>query len=205
MSSNARLVQGQIKQANGTPIVSLTVRAFNKNLPSLKARGLDEQRLGQTTTDLNGHYQINFAGDQVLQSTEIKQNPDLLIRVFEGDDLLGESAVLFNAPANATIDLAVSISDRSEFELLISRITPELQGVPLADLTDDDLAFLKGENGTNQVPRGIVNRVIQFVREEVASSNGDAELSPNTLELLRTSAKLANQTGVPAAVFYGLA
>src|SRR5262245_22021492 len=166
MSTNARLVQGQIKQTNGASPVSLTVRAFNTNLPSLKARGLDEQRLGEATTDGTGHYQISFAGDEVRQGPEVKLNPDLLIRVFDGDTLLGESGVLFNAPAEATIDLTLSISDRSEFELLISRITPELQGVPLADLTDDDLAFLKGENGTNQVPQGLVSRLVQFVREE---------------------------------------
>ena len=173
--ASACVVRGQVR-ANGHPLTNVTVRAYDKDLPSLGSRS--EQQIGdEDITDADGSYCISYPTDQFRRGESRRRKklqPDLMIRVFDGDALLGESKILFNAPPDASIDLTVERPERSEYDCLASRLRPVLQGVALADLTDQDLDFLASE----------------------------AEIEPERLKLLRQSAQFARQASLPAEVFY---
>ena len=158
-------VAGQIARPDGSPLSGLSVRAFDKDLPSLRARGLDEQKLGEAVTDAEGRYRIAFTGQDFRQG-EVRRRgklrPDLFIRVYdEGDAPLGESAVHYHAEQEVRIDLTVAPPQRSEYESLVREITPVLQGVAMADLTDEDLAFLEGEAGIHEARSSFVSRLVR--------------------------------------------
>ncbi|MFL5661392.1 MAG: peptidoglycan-binding protein, partial [Ktedonobacteraceae bacterium] len=51
------VVKGQIRQADGSPLVGGVVRAFDKDLRS-------EDQLNETTTDKDGHYEITYTSAQ---------------------------------------------------------------------------------------------------------------------------------------------
>ena len=205
--NKAIAVSGQISAHDGATRAGLVVRAYAEALPSLKARGMDERQLGaDALTDANGRYRIEF-GIELSDPDRGRAllTPDLLIRVFDDETLLGQSAVVFAVADDAVIDLAVALPERSEFELLLVHIGPSLQGVALADLSDEDLVFLKGLAGTDPERHGIAHPALGFVRRTLSSLAGRSEPVADWLAMLRSSARLARETGVSAEVFYGLA
>lgn len=172
-------VQGNIIQ-DGGPASEVLVKAFDKDLPSRDLLGngrRSEDPLGEATTDTQGHYEIGYTDDHFTRGE--KRSADLFIRVFSANKRqLGMSEVLFNAPPNATVDLVLLPQPEpvlSEYELHLAELTPVLDDIRLADLTDDDLTFLVGESGMDR-PR---------------------------LELVRHAAQLARETRMPTEVFYG--
>ena len=172
-SQNGRfLVQGKVSKQDGTLLKGNIVRAFDKDLRH-------EQLLGETITDQDGHYEITYTAEQFRRSE--KRTADLIVRVFNADGKqLGASDILFNAPAVATVDLIVTLPGEkqlSEYEQLVEELLPLLESVHLSELTDEDVAFLVGETGSDR----------------------------QHLEFLRQGAKLSLQTHVPTAVFYGFA
>src|SRR5215470_15025500 len=90
-------ITGQIILADASPFVGSTVRAFDKNLRA-------EMLLGETKSDAGGEYTITYTLQKLGRPD--KQNADLVVRVFDAlGKQLGASDVLFNAPAEATIDV----------------------------------------------------------------------------------------------------
>jgi hypothetical protein len=192
------IVSGRITQSDGRTLSNATVRAFNKDLPSLGRRS--EQQLGRdVNTDNDGCYKILWTERDFLDGEARmhgKVRPDIFIRILEGDTLLGESNVHFNADREEHIDLTVTRPDRSEYENLISQIMPVLQGVAIADLTDEDIVFLKGETGIGQgrlySPKGLAGPV-----------NARTASSADLLVLLRKAAQFARQADGFAEACYG--
>jgi len=147
--SKSYIVHGQVRQVDGHFLVGAIVRAFDKDIRS-------EDILGQESiTDLDGYYEINYLTGQFKRAE--KDSADLFVRVFNQDGLpLATSNVIFNAQQLETIDLVIGggiYKDLSEYEQLIMDITPVLQGLSIADLTEDeknqDISFLTGETGQN--------------------------------------------------------
>lgn len=138
------VVQGQIRQANGDIFVGAIVKAFNKNMRS-------EDLLGEIQTDQQGRYKIVYTQKQFSRSHE--QEADLIVRVFDGTgNVLVASPVFFDAPREQTIDLMVGglvYRGPSEYEQLVTKITPLLDHVQPADLNDDDISFLASETKQN--------------------------------------------------------
>jgi len=165
-------VSGSITDQNARPLPGLVVRAFERGMRS-------EGLLGEAQTDPAGHYQVAYTAGQIHHAED--GPPDLMIRVYSSDGrVLGASPTLFDAPPVATIDLEISIPPQgrlSEWEETLGEITPILEGVALADLTDDDMAFLFGET----------------------------RIDPQRLEFVRQSAKLSQKTQIPSEAFYGWA
>ena len=171
------VVHGQVRQADGNPLVGGIVRAYDKDL-----RG--EEPLGQRTTDKAGRYQISYTAGKFRRAE--KKSADLIVRVYNKDGLpLASSPILFNAKREETVNLLIGGGEYrgpSEYEMLLAELTPALQGVAPADLTEDDIAFLTGETGANR-PH------IQFLVEA-------ARLSQETEEHTR-------ENKLPPEVFYG--
>jgi hypothetical protein len=167
-------VEGHVRSADGSPLSGITVRAFDADLPSLG----QDQPLGQpVATDDGGFYRISYTADQFSRAE--KDTADLRVHAFDGKGSeIARSAVLFNAPAEATVDLVVAGDGKalSEYERLLATVTPLLGKIAIADLTDQDQAFLTGETGFNAL----------FIANFV------------------TAYQHARLTGLDAAEFYGL-
>src|SRR3990170_2013468 len=111
------IVKGQIRQADGSPLIGAIVKAYDKDLRS-------EQLLGETRTDRDGRYEIVYSPDRF--KTAEKRAADLIVRV-DGPDgaVLVESAIIFNARKAETVDLVVA-DPRSEYQRLAEAIFPLL-------------------------------------------------------------------------------
>lgn len=168
------IVKGQVRRADGRPVVGVRVAAYDGDLRS-------EEHLGQdSVTDDNGRYEISYTADRFARAE--KEAADLIVKVFGPSDvLLGQSSIHFNAPPVATVDVVLESADRpSEYEQLLEVIQPLLQGLALVELVENhehqDIAFLSGETGQNR------QRITFLVEAQ----------------------HLAQRTELPAEIFYGL-
>jgi predicted nucleotidyltransferase len=133
-------VLGRVLEPDGRPVVGATVKTFDKDLRH-------EQFLNETTTNQNGCYEIRYTADQFRRAE--KKTADLIVRAYDPQGTeLASSSIIFNAPTAATIDIKAD-SVLSEFERLLNELGPllKIDNVILADLTEDDVAFLAGETG----------------------------------------------------------
>ena len=190
------VVRGNVRLMDNTPVPNVTVQAFDRDLRS-------RELLGQTTTNINGYYEIFYTRNQFIRAE--KQTADLIVVAVEPilrgmvarSRTLAESATLFNAPRIAKVNLAIAANlfqPLSEYVRLIQTLGDLLVNVTipgndqptlidkLADLKEDDLDFLFHE--TN--------------------------IELEKLQFLTQSARLQEQFSqqdfsVPLPAFYGLA
>jgi len=140
------IVKGQVQLVNGKPEVGVLVQAYDRDLRS-------EQLLGEQRTDSAGHYEISYTAGQFARAE--KGSADLRVSASNADGReLVSSPISFNAGPAATIDLVIggaAVLGPSEYELLLAAITPVLQGLSPAQLTEDDknqdVSFLVSETG----------------------------------------------------------
>jgi hypothetical protein len=140
------IVQGTIRQADGSKFVGVTVLAFDRDLRR-------EELLGQTQTDKEGFYQIQYSPLQFRKQE--KGNADLVVKALNPNNLtLATSPILFNAPPIAEIDLTIPAEIQqppSLFEKIAQVLEPLLEGLPLTEIEENekhqDLTFLSGETG----------------------------------------------------------
>lgn len=206
------MIYGQAQDTASRPSPGLTVRALDRDLPSLERRsGAAPQPLGEALTDEEGRFAITYALDR-FSAGESNQRAfdrtrgkraDLSFQVFDpnGQELniakimvqdreFGPTDIIFNVSERFEVTLQVeprTTEALSEYELILTWIGPIIQDVPLADLTDDDIAFIVNEIGLTQVI-SIFDNLGQSIR---------------TIEWLRRSALLARETDLPIEAFYG--
>jgi hypothetical protein len=195
------IINGQIKNPNEEPMVGVTIRAIEKDLPSLESlRGTEPLELGRATTNSDGYFEIIYTDDlfrrgEASESETLrlrrKAGPDIIFHVLDAQNQDMEivrlevnevsfdpSKILFNAPAEVRVLLIVKPREEevlSEYEEFLLQLAPVLEDLPLAELTDEDVVFLLGELGINSL----------------------------LIEWLRRSALLATETGLPIEAFYG--
>lgn len=94
------IVIGQVVNADGTPRVGATVKAFDKHLRS-------EQQLGHTDSTRNqGEYEIYYREDEF--SNFEKDQADLIVRVSDASGtVLASSTPIFNAVRVETINFTI--------------------------------------------------------------------------------------------------
>lgn len=171
----AFVVRGQVTQADGSVSIGLTVRAFDKDLPSLKSAEPLGELLGEASTDKEGHYKITYTAEKFRRAE--KKTADLIVRVFNQDPSpLASSPIIFNAAPEETVDITLDGTSSSEYERYLTELAPAVENIRIADLTNEDLTFLTGETGIN----------------------------PQHLEFLVMAAGLNEKTKLPPEVFYGL-
>lgn len=144
------VVTGHVRFADGTPLPQTEVAAFDRDLRR-------EQRLGEVKekhfTDRTGAYRIEYTDRQFLNRE--RGTADLVVKAIDADgSVLVTSAVLFNSPAKAEIDLTIPLERKAPpplFERIGAAVTPLLGKVKIEDLEQDqehqDLTFLAGECG----------------------------------------------------------
>jgi hypothetical protein len=190
------MVSGVVRHADGRPVVKAMVRAVHQRL-----RG--EDSLGkEQLTDTAGRYAIAYTaadlGDMGLAN--------LRVRVFsESDDVLAQSAVLFQARAREHLDLTVQRPEdtRSRHERLLQQLDPLLDGAVLADLGENEVVFLAGASGltAEQIKRLVLaERAASFASLPAAAFHGflEAYESGQQGTLARFWARLADDFGIPA-------
>lgn len=157
------------------------VRDPNRPLARVMVKAFDkdmrhEQLLGEDTSDENGSYKILYNHDQFRRSE--KRGADLIIRAYhpESSNLcLGESELIFNAKRLQLVDVTVNLPSFSEYEKNVFEIDIVRENIHISDLTKKDIVFLKGETG----------------------------ISAQRIDLHIKAARLAKETDLPPAVFYG--
>ena len=173
------VVRGRVQHPDGSPVSGVVVRAFDQDLPSLRA---DEQ-LGDATTDPDGMYEITYDSARFAKNED--DTADLVVRVYDPESTgkgarpLASSPTRFNAGSVETIDVDVDYRQYrgpSEYERLIARLKPLTGAVAIADFSREDIEFLAGET----------------------------RLSIKHLEHLVTATRWAPETKVPPEGFYGL-
>lgn len=164
------IVRGQVLRESGEPVDAVRVRAADRDLRR-------EEPLGETVSADGGHYRIAYQADRFIQGEE--GSADLVVRVLdERGNEIGHSETLFDAPADAVLNVIISVRDaapRSEYEELRELLDPVLDGVDPAELTTEDVEFLVGETG---VPR-------------------------DQVQLLVHAAGMAGEAGIPVEACYG--
>jgi peptidoglycan hydrolase-like protein with peptidoglycan-binding domain len=137
------VVHGAVRLARGGFLVGATVCAFDVDLRH-------EQPLGRpATTDGCGQYRIEYTPRDFRRS-EVGQ-ADLVVRAYASDGtILAESPTLFNAPADAQVDLVAGGAEYlgpSEYERVVARLLPALDQVAPKQLTLVDTQWLGRETG----------------------------------------------------------
>jgi hypothetical protein len=141
-----REVKGTIRLADGSPAFGINVSAYDRDLRT-------EQLLGQSQTERDGSYRIQYSADAFTKAEA--GSADLVVKAFAADgSLLTASGVLFNAPTSAVIDVTIPAGKRqppSLFEKIGQNLKPLLNGLTVQELEEDpkhqDLSFLSGETG----------------------------------------------------------
>jgi hypothetical protein len=198
-------ISGLIRDSDERASSGVTVRALDKDLPSLERRaGVGPQELGSAVTDREGRFTISFTDERFRRGEAVaatfrrrtrlgpdvtfrisdQQGQELPIRRMTADDRdLSPPHILFNAAPETRVLITVEQRDEtpdSEYEYLLAHIVPVLAGLPVAELTEEDLAFLAGE--------------LQFDEEQAV-----------WLRWLRGATELSERTGIIAEAFYGWA
>lgn len=141
-------VSGHVRFADGIPAPRTKVVAFDRDLRSEQPLG-DEKT--QNFTDRNGAYRIEYSDRQFLNQE--RGTADLVVKALDADgSVLVSSAVLFNAPYKAEMDLTIPLERKAPptlFERIASAVEPLLGKLKVEELEEDqkhqDLTFLSGE------------------------------------------------------------
>lgn len=139
-------VHGSIKLADGSPAPGFLVGAFDRDLRN-------EQRLGTTRSGADGGYKIQYSSSQ-FENPE-SGSADIVLKVFANDHVVqATSAVLFNAPTSAQIDVTIPravVEPPSLFDRIRIAVEPNLGRLQIAQLEENDqnqdVSFLAGETG----------------------------------------------------------
>ncbi len=167
-------LSGTVTDPDGLPLADATILVFDCDLRARK-------EIGRGCTDKGGAYRIAYEAKELLEE---RTAADLRVEVQDatGKTLLS-SPITFNAPRQATIDLALggaAHAQPSEFTSLSNTVMPLLGKLIPAELEESsehqDLSFIVGQTGV--------------IRER--------------LGYWATAARLATTTELPAELFYGL-
>lgn len=174
-TSTRNSISGTVRNKYQQLMTGVLVRAFDKDIRS-------EQTIGEAKTNEQGFYQIYYS-PEVFAYTD-KQAADVLLRLYDANGaLLKQTDVYYNAPVQLTIDISFATQQYkgvSEFEQVLSAVTPFIGRLPLADVTENsdtqDITFLTNKTG----------------------------LQHNKIEAIAMAYRFESQTKFAAVVFYGL-
>ena len=133
------VVRGQVRRA-GRPLVDVAVELYEQRVS-------DRKLLGKCVTDDVGRYERHYTEDDLSRQG---QQGALVVSVVDGKGhVLVESAVIFNARPEETVDLAIGEGRglQSEYDRLVESVTPVLGDVPRHAIADAEATFLSGQTG----------------------------------------------------------
>ena len=102
MSPTDSVVRGTVRTAAGSAKANVIVRAFDKGLPDTVP--VSETQLGtDAVADDNGEYAISYP--RGFGSTAWLPAPNILVRAYDDDTVIAESAAVYNARPTINVDL----------------------------------------------------------------------------------------------------
>jgi hypothetical protein len=169
------LVSGRVTWADGSPVARVIVRAVDQDLRREQPLGPHAPEFElETRTDDLGFYEIRYRRGQFARA-EIER-ADLIVRALDADGtVVASSPTMFNAPAEATINLALSgalAGHPSEYERLVAVLAPLLQDVDPPEVTSlksTDLGFLVGETGQDRAHLSDLLTAVGFYQDAVTA------------------------------------
>ncbi|MGZ4432137.1 MAG: Tc toxin subunit A-related protein [Trebonia sp.] len=159
-----RRVSGSVRRPDHTPVVAVTVLAFDRDLG-------DGEPLGRAVTDAGGGYDLRYGVERLRAFG--KDSAALVVRAFDtGPDGAGrpaggplaESDVLDAAPAEARVDLVIPAQPDpgpSEYERLLVAVGDR----DLADLGEEAVTALAAETGLDRESLAALVRSDRLARE----------------------------------------
>lgn len=196
-------VTGHVRFADGVPSQRTEVVAFDRDLRSEQPLG--EQK-AQHFTDRNGAYRIEYTDSQFLNQE--RGTADLVVKALDADgSVLVSSAVLFNAPDKAELDLTIPLERKSPptlFERIASAVEPLLGKLQVEELEEDqkhqDLTFLSGETDFDK--RDLARFVLAYrlARHGIDKEFWFALLGGSFFEHAETESLTVNLTTVSGAL-----
>jgi len=153
---------------SGAGVDGIHVEAFDRDIAG-------EQRLDAARSGENGRYEITYEPAQFAEAE--RRSADLIVRAYDDRGrVVAASDIVYNAPPEVTIDLAIAIDRQatSEYARLLAAIEAISGGIPIAEFTDEQVTFAAGEL---EVERALVT-------------------------LLREAARRAPATGLPPAALF---
>ena len=158
-------ITGMIMPAEGPHGIGIRVQAFARSMPSIERRpGSEPQLVGEAITNREGQFHIAYIWER-FKSGEVAApdgrigSPNVSFRVFNqaGQELTIKfvtaldrefrgDQIIFNVPAQLQASIEVEAPSPpaadSEYEQLIATLSPVIKDVPLAELSDEDVAFI---------------------------------------------------------------
>ncbi len=174
------LVRGVVRYEKGLPIQGLRVEAFDIHLRR-------KDRIGDSITDADGLFEIFYSVEKMQKRGH---TASLLLQVVGKKDgerkksVLTESDIIFEAGIVEKVVLRVPGGPKhtwSEYEQLMSEITPLLEDALVSSLAEDEK------------------------HQELSYLSGKLGVDLKVLAQLAGSHKLAERTHMPPEVFFGLA
>ena len=133
----AKVVLGQVRQEDGSPVAGVAVQVFDKGLRT-------ETLLSRALTDAEGRFEVDYA-------PEIKPLCLILRASDRSGTELAVSEVIFDPKPVETVDLLIGENLRgpSEYSALERKLRPYLvaEGIDPVDLQDEDVVFLARKLG----------------------------------------------------------
>jgi hypothetical protein len=208
------VVSGRVTWPDGSPAADVIVRAVDQDLRREQPLGSHAPRFEQETrTDDAGCYEIRYRRTQ-FKRAEIK-NADLIVRVLDANGaVVTSSPTTFNAPAEATIDLALSgavAGQPSEYDRLVAVLSPLLHDADppeVTSLNSTDLDFLAGETGQNRAHLTALLDAVSLYQDATAvlriSPIGAAGDASATAVWTQPATKAITSPDLLVPAFYGL-
>jgi len=170
------ILRGRITNLQDEPLQGVIVRAYDQDPKT------PENRLGQeATTDQDGHYAIHFTEADFKLGGKESGGPDVFIRVYDSENMLGESSVTRDAKNPIEINLRVDYVriDSKESAREVHGSVRDVEGNLVADISvhafDRDLRSEEplGQNPTD--PNGYY-RIQYYSRKFRKQEKGSADL-----------------------------
>ena len=155
------MINGRVTVSDGQAANNLIIKAFDRNL------GEKDTLLGQAATDAQGSYSMVYSSGKL----DGKSAADLVICLYQDDNLLQTSDVIFNAQADVTKDFIVILTPESEFNHLTKIIQPLLRNkIQINRLAQTQINFLG-------LKTGIDAKKISFLAQSNALAENDQTLA----------------------------
>jgi Tc toxin complex TcA C-terminal TcB-binding domain/Neuraminidase-like domain/Salmonella virulence plasmid 28.1kDa A protein/Putative peptidoglycan binding domain len=120
------VVQGQVRQPDGVPVVGVTVRAFHQTATST----ID---LGQSITTPDGGYRITY---QFQLPPGSQSGPNLMMQVLDAQGkLLANPPVVNNASPEQRIDIVVTLQEQPDTPFIVQGLVRLPDGTPSPNIT----------------------------------------------------------------------
>jgi hypothetical protein len=182
-------VTGVITSPTSPSVWGLRIQLVDKNIGP-------DVLLGETTTDIQGHYELHVNVPAASLRARNKTHPDLQVRVLVGDRFLAASEIKYNASTTDNLDVALPADAAdlpSEYETLTAQLATFFAhhlGALREDDERQDITYLANKTGWDARAVAMAALADQFSRRAAPKAFA--------------ASILATEAGIKPAFYYAL-